>query len=194
MAGAPSLLKSIYIPIMLLLGAFMVILSYFARLDSSNAFDGVREDIYNYIRDNPGEHLTKIMREFDLSPSSVMHHLKVLERTDNIVSHKDNKYRRYFINKNGFSAYTNGEGYKHIVAILKNNTARSIVTFLLANPRSTQKRVSETLNLHPSTVNWHASRLEYVDILEKKRHGKEIAYDIKQKEMVRKVMGLIADT
>lgn len=163
----------------------------FARLDRNEILAGVRKDIYTYIAENPGEHLANITKTLDLSSSSTRYHLSVLEGMDRIVSHKNGKYKRYYINKNGYSKYTNGNGYKHIMSALKNNTARKIVKFLISNPEANQKRVSNALKIHPSTVNWHAKRLRNAEIISKHKKGKEIVYSLNQDVQLRKVIGII---
>ncbi|UCG68700.1 MAG: winged helix-turn-helix transcriptional regulator [Thermoplasmata archaeon] len=163
----------------------------FARLDRNEILDGVRKDIYAYITEHPGEHLANITKKFDLSSSSTRYHLSVLEGMDKIVSHKNGKYKRYYVNKNGYSKYTNGNGYKPIMSALKNGTARRIVKFLLSNPESNQKRVSKALRIHPSTVNWHAKRLRDAEIITKQKKGKEIVYSLNQEVQLSKVIGII---
>ena len=163
----------------------------FARLDRNHILEGIRKDIYAYITEHPGEHLASITKNFDLSSSSARYHLSVLEGMDCIVSHKNGKYKRYYINKNGYSKYTNGNGYKHIMSALKNNTARKIVKFLLKNPDSNQKSISSALKIHPSTVNWHAKRLRDAEIISKQKKGKEISYSLNQDVQLKKVIGIL---
>lgn len=168
-------------------------LSYwlFARLDRNEILGGIRKDIYAYIAEHPGEHLANITKKFDLSSSSARYHLSVLEGMDRIVSHKNGKYKRFYVNKNGYSKYTNGNGYKHIMSALKNNTARKIVKFLISHPEANQKRVSNALKIHPSTVNWHAKRLRDAEIISKQKKGKEIVYSLNSDVQLKKVIGLI---
>ncbi len=180
-----------YILSIFIIGALALSYWLFARLDRKEALDGVRLDIYRYINDNPGEHLANITKSLDLGLSSVRYHLSVLEGMDKIVCHKNGKYKRYYVNQNGYSRYTNGNGYKHIMSALKNNTARKIVKFLISNPESNQKHVSESLRLHPSTVNWHAKRLKDAEIISKSKKGKEIVYYLNEDVQLRKVIGII---
>ncbi|UCF08012.1 MAG: winged helix-turn-helix transcriptional regulator [Thermoplasmata archaeon] len=170
-----------------------LVLSYwlFARLEKDQALSGVRKDLYKYITEHPGEHLAGITKECAISSSSARYHLSVLEEMDFIVTHKNGKYKRFYINKNGYSRYTNGNGYKHIMSALKNNTARRIVKFLISHPRANQKKVSSGLNLHPSTVNWHAQRLTDAEIISKEKKGKEILYTLNHDVQLRKVIGIL---
>lgn len=188
---APLIPKEIYGVLILIIGVALAVLGLFARIDESNTFDGVRKYVYEYIKENPGEHLSKIMRELSLSSSSAEYHLKVLELSGKIISHQDGKYKRYYINGNGYRAYLNGNGYKEFMSTLKNETTRKILKFLIEHPNSSQKTVAKLLNLHPSTVNWHANRLKKINAIKKSRVGKSISYSITQKDVVEKVLRII---
>lgn len=169
----------------------LTLLGLFARISHDDVLEGPRKEIYEYIERNPGENLADITKKLGLSSSSVRHHLDVLEENDKIVSHKNGKYRRFYVNKNGYSKYTNGNGYKHIISELKNNTSRRIVKFLLKNPGSNQKYISKSLNLHPSTINWHAKRLKEIDIVDKRKMGKEVVYTINRDIQVKMIVSII---
>ncbi len=170
--------KIVYVLCILVFGALLAVFGLFARIDENRVFDGVRKNIYEYIKLHPGEHLSRIMRTFKLSPGSITHHLNVLEKTGHIISHKDDKYRRFYVNGNGYKAYTSGEDYKPVISVLKNSTTKKIVRFLLSNQKTNQKLLAKKLGIHPSTVNWHAKRLKKVGLLNRKRNGKEISYTI----------------
>jgi predicted transcriptional regulator len=180
-----------YVLSFLIIGSIILSYQLFARLERDGILDGPRKDIYKYVTENPGEHLANITKTLGLSSSSIRYHLSVLEGMDLIVTHKNGKYKRFYINKNGYSKYTNGNGYKHIMSALKNNTARNMVKFLLSHPKSNQKRVSKALDIHPSTVTWHAKRLEEAEIISKQRKGKEIHYSLNSDVQLRKVIGII---
>jgi predicted transcriptional regulator len=186
-----SPLEPLYIISISIISAAALGYLLFARLEKDDALSGVRKDLYSYIEKHPGEHLANITKTFNLSSSSARYHLSVLEGMDQIVSHKNGKYKRFYINKNGYSKYTNGNGYKHIMSALKNVTARRIVKFIISNPNANQKSVSNALNIHPSTVNWHAERLRDAEVLSKSKKGKEIVYSLNEDVQVRKVIRIL---
>ncbi|UCH89654.1 MAG: winged helix-turn-helix transcriptional regulator, partial [Thermoplasmata archaeon] len=164
-----------------------------ARVEEGRALDGVRRDIVEYIRHNPGEHFAAIMHEFDMSPSSTTYHMKVLEDTEQVVIHRDNKYKRYYVAGNTISRDIQNGNYKELVAVLKNPTTRKIVWYVLDHQGANQKDVASTLEIHPSTVNWHANRLISIGILEKVKVGKEISYTILTEDTVRSVLTMIEE-
>jgi predicted transcriptional regulator len=191
--GGSDLILSPFLLILFLIIIGSLVLSYwlFAKINKDDVMNGVRKEIYIYIAKNPGEYLANITKALGLSCGSVRYHLTVLEGMEKIVSHKYGKYRRYYINQNGYSKYMNGNGYKHIMSALKNNTARKIVKFLISNPDSNQKRVSNALKIGPSTVHWHIKRLKDAEIIGKHKKGKEIVYFLNQDVQLKKVIGII---
>jgi predicted transcriptional regulator len=116
------------------------------------------------------------------------------EETEQLVSHRDNKYKRYYIAGNTLSLDVQDKNYKELMAVLKNTTTRKIVWYLLDHQGANQKEVSEYLELHPSTVNWHANRLFNAQIIDKSKNGKEISYTVMNEDSVRTVMAIIEES
>lgn len=168
-----------------------VMLILFARLREEDVLDGVRKDIFQYISENPGEHLAGITRQFGMSSSSARHHLDVLEWSDRIVSHKSGKQKHFYPNQNGYRQYTQGFEYKEIMAILKNDTCRGMVKVIINNDKANQKMIASALQIHPSTVNWHAKRLRGAQIIFKSRDGKDIHYSLNPELDLVNVISLI---
>ena len=168
-----------------------IMLILFARLREEDVLEGVRKDIYDYISQNPGEHLAGITRQFGMSSSSARHHLDVLEWSDRIVSHKSGKQKHFYPNQNGYRQYTPGFEYKEIMAILKNDTCRGMVKIIISNDKANQKMIASALQIHPSTVNWHAKRLRGAQIIFKSRDGKDIHYSLNPELDLVNVISLI---
>ena len=156
--------------------------------------DGIRKHIYEFISQNPGEHLASITKEFSMSSSSARHHLYVLEVSDKIVSHKPGKYKHYYVNQNGFSSFTNGQEYKAVISALKNDTSRNIVKILAQGDEMNQQVLSQHLGIHASTVNWHAKRLMAANIMIKTRKGKDIIYSLNAEIDINKMISIIEGT
>ncbi len=166
----------------------------FARLSNEDIMAGIRKHIYNFILENPGEHLASITKEFDMSSSSARHHLYVLETSDKIVSHKPGKHKHYYVNQNGYSRFTNGTEYKAVISALRNDTSRGIVKVLEQGSDMNQLMISRALNIHPSTVNWHAKRLMAADIIKKNRRGKDIIYSLNAEIDIHRMISIIEGT
>ena len=174
-----------------LIGSSAVLVTLYARLSTDDVLEGVRKDIYEHIEHNPGDHLAGITRKFGISSSSARHHLDVLEWSEMIVSHKTEKFRHYYPNRNGYRVYTNGLGYKEIMAALHNHTSREIVKFLMTHERANQTGIAGALGLHASTVNWHAKRLIAANVISRMREGKDIHYSLNRELDLARVLAAI---
>jgi DNA-binding transcriptional ArsR family regulator len=162
----------------------------YTRLDTAEDLRGVRKKIYQYIKAHPGEHMATLMKEFKLSPSSISHHINVLEKNGFIISHNDGRYKRLFVNGNGYIS-TVSDNYKCQISALKNENAKKIVFFLMARPASTQYELSNALDLHPSTIHWHAKKLMSLGLISAIRDGKNIRYTVDDSSCVIKVLSVV---
>jgi predicted transcriptional regulator len=173
------------------IGGIIIILTIiFFRLGAQDALTGVRNDIYEYVKAHPGVSQNALKRRLVLSSSSIRHHLKVLQRYEYILPHNDGKYIRYYVNRNGYSIYTNGNNYKEVISILRKNTAANIVKYIMDNPNINQQHLAKALDLHPSTIHWHTRFLLASNIISAKRDGKSIQYQIKGPIDINKLLGL----
>lgn len=58
----------------------------------------VRREILDLVRDAPGLTVGALAQNFDVSRIAVMNHLTVLEKADLIISEKDGRSRRLYLN------------------------------------------------------------------------------------------------
>lgn len=155
---------------------------------------GSRKEIFEYIEAHPGEHLNQIRRDLDVSPGAAMYHLHALEREGWVTSHRDARYKRFYVNGNKVQQLLQGRDYKEKHAALMNETARALVQFVRDHPGVGQKLVSEALGLHPSTVNWHVNRLKEAGVLVDTRVGREVRYNVEDPSGVDKVLKKMRET
>lgn len=187
------------LPIIIVLTIIIILVSLAvvkSRRQRDRAMKGMRRDIFEYIRVNPGEHMSRIMHEFDMSPSSTTYHLDVLEKTGNVLSHKGTKYKRYYANVDGVFGgqlrdAIGGPEYKQIVSVLKSGTTNKIVKHILDNPGCTQKDIAKEVGINASTVNWHIKKLNDSDIVDLARKGKYNCYTVKDSDMMSKAMEVL---
>ena len=75
-----------------------------------------RRRILDLVRDHPGQTVGELAKAFDVSRIAIMNHMKVLEEANLLVSQKDGRSRRLYLNAmpiqaiherwiDGFSAY-----------------------------------------------------------------------------------------
>ena len=168
-----------------------------SRRQRERAMTGMRRDIFEYIKYNPGEHLSNIMHEFDMSPSSTTYHLARLEKIGKVLSHKDTKFKRYYAKVDGVFGggelrnAIGGQEYKQIVSALKSDSAAKIVRYIMENPGCTQKEISKDIGINPSTVNWHINKLKDSNIVNFEKKGKFNSYLVNDTDTMTKAMDVL---
>ena len=185
------------IVVILILISMVITVVVKGRHRRERVFRGMRRDIYEYIKYNPGEHLSSIMYEFDTSPSTITYHLGVLEKGGELISHKDTKFKRYYAKVGGIFGgdelrdCIGGLEYKSIVSVLKNPTAVTIVDHILCNPGCSQKDIAGTMGINPSTVHWHMKRLQDNNIVEFSKNGRSNCYNLMDPKMVERTINVL---
>ena len=137
----------------------------------------VRSKIYDYIEKNPGAHLRMITRDLQLGMGATEHHLDVLAKSGRIKSRRINVYRHYY-------AASVLEKEHHILAFLRQETARDILIYLLAHPSSSQSDIVKFKRFSAPTINWHMSRLEEAGLVVSVKEGRTTKYAIVDSQSV----------
>ncbi len=137
----------------------------------------IRSKIYNYIEKNPGAHLRMITRELQLGMGATQHHLDVLEKSGKIRSKRINVYRHYY-------SMSVLEVEQHILAFLRQETARDILVYLLEHPRSTQSDIVKFKGFSAPTISWHMSRLEDAGLITSTKEGRTTKYTMSDSQGV----------
>lgn len=189
----------VYIGVAILLVCLLILAGVVTRRhrQRKKVLKGLRRDIYEYLKHNPGEHLAAIMYEFDMSPSSTTYHLNVLEKNEEVLSHKKGKYKRYYAKEDGVYGgselrnWIGGLEYKEIVSVLKNDTTSEIVRYVMEHPGCSQKDIAGALDLAPSTVNWHMKKLRGADIVDLEKTGRYNNYTISDEEVIAGTMNTL---
>ena len=137
-----------------------------------------RKKIFELISSSPGLHKREIARELKMSLSTVDYHLHYMEKRKIVSAKRDGKYKRYFV-----AEKTEAED-KRLMPLLRQETPRRIIIFLLQNPRAIHKEICREVKKAPSTVSFHLKKLIENGIIEEISLGKERAYVVKNPEKV----------
>ena len=132
-----------------------------------------RELVYNYIETYPGSHLRKISKELSLGVGDIQHHLNFLEKSGIIRSRRMNTYKVYYV------VSILEERQESILAILRQETPRTILLFLIENPGASQGEIAKHLSFAPPTINWHMTRLMELGLVYSRKDGRFVKYNIK---------------
>jgi DNA-binding MarR family transcriptional regulator len=122
----------------------------------------VREQVYDYVKEHPGDHFRSILNHLDLTNGTLVHHLNTLEKKDFIRSERDGPYKRFY----PIGTKISGE----VLEI--NGLQGKILDAVAARPGITQKGLAKKLQASTPTINYHVKALRNSGLLLVKRDGK----------------------
>lgn len=134
--------------------------------------EGTKREIYEYITKNPGAHLRKIKRDLGIGMGNLQYHLYALEKLGMV------KTRRQGLYKFVFPAGIFGEKQTIVLGALSLETEREILLRLAEKGALTQGELVKLVGVSSATMTWHMKRLVENEIVERKRIGKEVSYNI----------------
>jgi predicted transcriptional regulator len=121
-----------------------------------------RTEIERYVTHNPGSHFNAIVDALDQATGQVQHHLSRLVREDRLD--RAALYGRTHYYPTGYDQWE-----REALALLRRETARSIVVRLLAEDGRRPAALADDLGVARSTVEYHLGRLTDSDVVEKRR-------------------------
>jgi|SRR3989344_4810223 len=142
-----------------------------------------REKIYKIIEESPGLHFREIQRRAEIAVGSLQYHLDYLQKKHLVRTEKQGKFVRYY----SIRGKQLGEDEK-IMSLLRQNTIRRIVLFLLEKKQANNLSISNAVNLSASTVSWHLDKMLEEGLIEKERHGRESIFVLKDSERVKQIV------
>ncbi|MFW9916731.1 MAG: winged helix-turn-helix transcriptional regulator [Candidatus Thorarchaeota archaeon] len=135
------------------------------------------ERIYQIIQEHPGIHLRGIVAESGRQIGVVVYHLKVLEQAERIIGIR---YRRNKLFFDG-SWRTQIEEVKGLVSYLRKKIPRAILLLLSQFPETQElclTDLSKILQLPPSTLHWHITKLVQDQLVSSRRRGREVILEL----------------
>jgi len=150
---------------------------------SENHVVETRRKIYELIMKNPGLHQTKIAQMLGMKKSHAEYHLNYLERNNAIQTTVEPGFKRYYVEDVNL-----GVDEKEILAFLRFDIPKKILLFLLRNPSAQHKEILEKMDIAPSTLSYHLTKLVKKGILSVVRYGEEKGYRIQNKRQVLKLL------
>lgn len=119
-----------------------------------------RTQIRECIGRKPGVHFNDITRDLDIASGQTQYHLRKLLRSGKLDKEAVGGQTHYYP-----PTYTQWE--RKTIALLRRETTREIVLFLLRNEPAAPGAIAEQLDLARSTIEWHLSRLVEHDVARK---------------------------
>lgn len=142
----------------------------------------VRGKLVEFISDSPGIRYRELLRITGLSNGVLSYHIDVLIKNGRIKNKKANqRVTRYY--PSGFS-----DEESDIVAILRQETPRKIIQFIMENPHCTFNEIVDFCNKVPSTVSWHLNKLKESAMLEILKKNNVAIYSIKKSNKINGIL------
>jgi len=165
--AAPFLSEDIKYKYYLLLG-FCIPL--FTRIQKNEALENpIRDEIYGYIKVNPGTHYTKIKRNLDIGNGTLTHHLSILEKTGYITSRTEGFRYRMF--------YPSDQKIPEAKEYILNDIQKSILKIIKDKNGTTQKDLINKLGESQQKISYNLKELEKVnEIVKIKNKGVNYYY------------------
>jgi predicted transcriptional regulator len=141
--------------------------------------------ILQFIQENPGCHLRMIRDMIGISQGTVQYHTDRLEKMGRITSTRSGLYKHYF----PVGIIQNNE--KEILQILRQETARRILMFLVERQAPTQTDIVNSIGISASSVNWHIKRLIEFRLVREIKEGKYKKYQLDDRKVSSKYITVL---
>jgi len=132
-----------------------------------------RKKIYRHVKKSPGLHFRELQRRTKIATGSLQYHLDFMLKRHLIKAERKGKFVRYY------SARENQlDGDEQRMGLLRQPSLRKIVLFLLTKKRANNEKIAAAVELSPSTVSWHMTKLVQGGVVEKRRVGRKTFFYI----------------
>jgi len=143
-----------------------------AEAPSSVLCNETRVEIYDFITANPGVQFRGICNQLGLSIGLAQFHLGVLKKAGLISFFRDGRYKRFF-ESNRFS-----NKQMKILALLRHDTAKNILTTVLGRKRIFHGELAHELSVTSQGLTWQMNRLEKEGIVQESKQGMKVIYSL----------------
>ena len=155
-------------------------------MDVENGQSGdTAEKILQFVQNNPGCHLRKIKEMISISQGTVQYHTDRLEKMGRITSNRSGLYKHYF----PVGVIQNNE--KEILQILRQETTRQILMFIVERQAPTQTDIVNSIGISAASVNWHVRHLIDFKIIEGAKKGKYTRYQLSHSSDSKNIVTLL---
>jgi DNA-binding transcriptional ArsR family regulator len=145
--------------------------AFYSRIEREEAMlNRRRNDLYDFVRAEPGIHLSDLVRRSGLGWGAALYHLGVLEKNRVLVAHTEGGFKRY---------YANGEHGRQDMArfaALRHGSAKLLFDAVQAQPGRSGRELSQSLQLSASSLARATGRLEGAGLLRREKAGRRVLY------------------
>lgn len=136
-----------------------------------------RKELFEHVKTNPGIHFSQLKRDLDMETGLLQYHLRELERYGVLESEEHQGKRRVFI------ARDLDEEEKSILAVLRYETTRRILLYLLEEGPARNSDIAQEVGVTPATISWHLSNLLEKRIVKEVEEGRTTLYAVANEDL-----------
>ena len=134
-----------------------------------------RRKIYNFIKDNPGLYLNRLIKDLNLPNHVITWHVDILVKFGLIKTQTFDRHETYFHPKIKPSDYQG-------IYIISKMKSKNILTYIDSKPKGTTKTsISKNLGIHYNTVSKYIALLEKSGIIRSEKLSNKTLYFINKK-------------
>jgi len=129
-----------------------------------------RRKIYAFIQENPGLNVNKLSRRIEIPKTTLLHHLRFLEKQELIELKHNGEYKHVYV------THELGAQDKEILEMLRKKIPCRILLHFFTSPSCSQIELSQELEIRPSVISYHLKKMVKMGIIEKARAENGIIY------------------
>ncbi len=145
-------------------------------LDDAIKLDS-REKIFSIIGENPGLHFREVQRRAEIATGALQYHLDYLKKKHLIREEKVGKFSRFY-------SIRAPEINTQLMSLLRQESVRAIVLFLMKRRRATLPQIAKEITLSVSTTGFHLQKLLESQVVLEKKYGRKNYYFLANKDAV----------
>ena len=136
-----------------------------------------RDRIYSTVAKNPGLHFREVQRRVGIATGAMQYHLDYLKKKNLVREEKEGKFSRFY-------ALQADIADTKLMNLLRQDSVRKIVLFLMNRRRATLPAVSKSVGLGLSTTSFHMQKLTLADVVLQKTISGKLYFYLKDKESI----------
>ena len=125
-----------------------------------------RKKIYEFIEENPGLNVNEISRRTETPRTTLLHHLRFLEKHELVKIKTNGKMKNKGVYKRVYATHELGEQDKEIHELLRTKIPCKIILHFFFSIACSQIELSRELDLHPALVSYHLKKMMKMGIIE----------------------------
>lgn len=136
-----------------------------------------RDRIYSTIVQSPGLHFREIQRRTNIATGALQYHVDYLKKKSFIREEKEGKFSRFY-------AMNSEVKDSRLMNLLRQDSVRKIVLFLMNKRRASLQSISKDVELGLSTTSFHLQKLVSGGVVNERSVNGKIFFSVKDKASV----------